>query len=91
MKTLVATIILLTSTGAVMAQTTYVQPQPGGGYYIPPRIGSGEVGGTYINPTPGGGYYVPPRLGSGEVGGTYINPSPGGGYTIQRPIGSDDY
>jgi hypothetical protein len=62
---------------AARAQTTFVNPTPGGGYVI----NTPGQSPSFANPTPGGGYVV----NTPGQSPTFVNPTPGGGYTINTP------
>lgn len=62
---------------AAHAQTTFVNPTPGGGY----TVNSPGHPTTFVNPTPGGGY----TINTPGQSPSFVNPTPGGGYTINSP------
>lgn len=90
MKTTLALVILLASTGTVMAQTTYVQPQPGAVTTFQSRLDQVGLAEPASTPRGDGGYSVQEPLGRPYVGTTEIDPTGDGGFIIRRPLGADD-
>jgi len=96
-RVLQTTVFLLVLQGTLFAQTTFVNPNVGGGATVttpgyPPSFVNPNVGGGYTITTPGSPTtFVNPNVGGGATAITpgqtpsFINPNIEGGYTITTP------